>query len=252
MHSETITKLRTLTDDFYTKVSSSFSQTRQAPWPGWKEFAQRYAAELTKIKDLTVLDVGCGNGRFCTFIYESITQNFAYFGIDSNDALLQQTKVVLQEKNVSGEVVAVNLITELLADTFAQKLNQRNYTLLSCFGVFHHIPTQELRIRLLQSLTTLLSQEGCLIISLWRFAEFERYAQKTVDPARFGIEAAELEPGDYLLGWDTEPVARYCHSFSTTDIKELIDAVPELKLVAQYTADGKEGSANTYLVFQKN
>lgn len=251
MKSATILSLSELTIKFYTSVGGAFSKTRQAPWTGWQNILITILPELNKLSKINILDVGCGNGRFCTFIHKSIGNSFYYTGIDSNDQLLQQTKAVLDKSNTSGKTIKLNIIESLLANNLSDTTKATAYTIVSCFGVFHHVPSQELRIKLLQFLEQSTVRNGFVIISLWQFAKLERYANKFLDPQKFGIDAAQLEVGDYLLGWDTVNVARYCHSFSQIDIAELI-AATNLQLIQQFTADGKEGRSNIYLVFQKN
>lgn len=67
---ETARILSQITSDFYARVSSSFSDTRQAPWEGWK-----CVAEETRdvcVPGMRVLDLGCGNLRFERFLASCI------------------------------------------------------------------------------------------------------------------------------------------------------------------------------------
>ncbi len=252
MHTQTILALNKLNEQFYRQVGKSFSQTRQAPWQGWIQLIEQFGTQWKTTNDLKILDVGAGNGRFCTFMYESVGNNFTYLGLDADALLLQHAKAVIEKLSVSGSVSQFDFIQALLSETPAKLLPTDSFTIVSCFGVFHHLPSQQLRRKALQELAKLVAEKGFLLISLWRFAEFKRYTEKSIRPDVFKIDSTQLEQGDYLLGWDTAPVARYCHSFSQEDIDDLKQATQTLQVVAQFNADSKEGSANTYLVFQKN
>lgn len=67
----------------------------------------------------------------------------------------------------------------------------------------------------------------------------------------FAIDFTQFEAGDYLLGWQNDTAAfRYCHSFSDEEIETLILSVGDrAHLIDRFTADGKAGNLNEYLVF---
>ena len=63
----------------------------------------------------------------------------------------------------------------------------------------------------------------------------------------------DLEAGDYLLGWKNEPGQyRYCHHFSDEEIDRFIAKLaPHASVAASFTADGKTGNLNRYVVFRR-
>lgn len=251
MKVNTIQTLINLTNNFYNTVGSDFSKTRQSPWHGWETILEKIGTELLTKKKLTVLDIGCGNGRFCTFLSKSIDNTFNYTGIDSNEVLLQDAKTALQSNKVSGRLLKIDLIKALVDESFDFQVNTSKYDVVSCFGVLHHVPSTKLRLKLISKLSELVTKGGYLVLSLWQFAELRRYQLKLLAPTKFGIKANDLEASDYLLGWgDRRDVARYCHSFTETEITNIIKN-SKLHLVDRFAADGKEGSANAYLVLQK-
>lgn len=252
MQTETISKLHQLTTAFYTVLADEFSKTRQAPWSGWEQVADIVNKHFSKTeREISALDLGCGNGRLLTFLKESSNFPFAFTGIDSNPAMLQKAKELLSTTKVTGKIKQIDILENLQEATLAQSLNDQKADLITSFGVFHHIPSEELRARLILNLAELLQLNGLLIISFWQFAQFERFKPKQLDPSSFGISANELEEGDYLLGWGSSSnQARYCHSFSSAEIQKLA-VTSKLEPIAQFTADGKEGNVNTYLVLHK-
>ena len=65
--------------------------------------------------------------------------------------------------------------------------------------------------------------------------------------------AGSLEPNDYFLGWKNEPDNyRYCHHFSNEEIDRIIVALaPHATVVESFSADGKPGNLNRYVVFKR-
>lgn len=65
--------------------------------------------------------------------------------------------------------------------------------------------------------------------------------------------AGSLEPNDYFLGWKNEPGNyRYCHHFSNEEIDRIITALaPHATVVESFSADGKPGNLNRYVVLQR-
>ncbi len=65
--------------------------------------------------------------------------------------------------------------------------------------------------------------------------------------------AGSLEPNDYFLGWKNEPGNyRYCHHFPNEEIDRIIAALaPHATVVESFSADGKPGNLNRYVVFKR-
>lgn len=65
--------------------------------------------------------------------------------------------------------------------------------------------------------------------------------------------ADSLEPNDYFLGWKNEPGNyRYCHHFSNEEIDRIITALaPHTTVVESFSADGKPGNLNHYVILQR-
>ena len=78
-------------------------------------------------------------------------------------------------------------------------LNLKPYDVAVCFGVMHHIPTKELREKLLKELT----KSKIAIVSFWQFEKDERIfnkAKETTVLAKDKLGLQNLEEGDYFLG----------------------------------------------------
>lgn len=88
-----------LNNRFYQEQAASFSNTRQAAWPGWERCLEHIAnhlalntsAEHETKRPFSILDVACGNLRFEEFLTRSLPQgSFAVTALDTCDDLLPE------------------------------------------------------------------------------------------------------------------------------------------------------------------
>src|SRR5260221_11509270 len=91
MDDATVQRLNALNREFYAATADRFEELRRGSWPGWKPLIP-----LLK-PGMSVLDVGCGNGRFGTFIARQIGASFRYHGVDSNPSFLESARALLSE-----------------------------------------------------------------------------------------------------------------------------------------------------------
>ncbi len=242
MQPDTIQKLTKLTEQFYQHHAISFSKTRNTAWAGWHELLPFFQTDTAP----SVLDIGCGNGRFAQFLKES-NVSFYYHGLDNSAELIQTAQQQAECEN------CVFSQQDCFREALASKIPDR-YSHLVLFGVLHHLPNQTNRLNYISALTQLLQPSGYLIISFWQpLSSPERFIKKQLHPTQFGLQSTELEKGDLLLGWqENTDYARYCHSFSDQEIDWYIrEMSQELKLVKRFHADGKTNNLNQYVVWQK-
>lgn len=231
MDESTIRRLNAINRDFYAAVAEDFDTTRGQPWAGWEQLLPLLTPPLS------VLDVGCGNGRFGVFLARRFAGQIHYHGMDSNPALLERAHVSLASIDARLEE----------RDILEQPPDAGVYDLVALFGVLHHIPGSERRLELMRVLANRLTAGGLLAFSCWRFYEFERFRQRIVPFP----EDLNVEPGDYLLDWRRGVNAvRYCHYVDDAELEQLI-AASGLEPVLQYRADGKNNHLNLYVVLRK-
>lgn len=127
------------------------------------------------------------------------------------------------------------------------------------FGFMHHVPLSLWRIRVVQALIAATRAGGLVVLSLWRFMDNEAMAAKArrtheeaLDVLGWRQQAHQFGAQDLLMGWQNMPGAyRYCHSFTTQEIDELVDVVSDrADLVERFRADGRTHDLNEYLVFK--
>lgn len=235
MKPETTTYLNKINRDFYKAVADDFDESRGSAWPGWERLTPYLKAPIT------VLDVGCGNGRFALFLHEQAgIPNIQYHGIDSNEGLLTHANKALEGKSGLEFTLEQRDIVERPPET-------GDYDLVVLLGVLHHIPGSQQRMTFMRQLADRVKPGGLLVFTAWRFYEYERFRDRVVPwPAD-----VEVEEHDYLLDWRRGTFGlRYCHY---TDDKEhdAIVAVTGLQEIETYRADGPGGTANRYSILQR-
>ncbi|WP_139652373.1 class I SAM-dependent methyltransferase [Raoultibacter phocaeensis] len=285
MDSETARRLCCITSEFYREHSDSFSATRHAPWAGWERCLEAIGTEAFERKDgedldskgnwvfddkdgggfgstggeafgrsgdeaVSVFDLACGNLRFESFLESAFPAvDFEFYAVDKCDALAFGGAETTLRSSLRYRSI------DILSALSAGKIDVPVCDLAVAFGFMHHVPGALDRGRVLAELVSHTRPGGFAAVSFWRFLNDEGLAEKARASharARDELGLPELDEGDYLLGWRNEPGAyRYCHSFSDAEIDELAGSVADrASVVARFSADGRTGDLNTYVVFR--
>lgn len=231
-----IRRLNQLNRDFYAQTAESFSQSRDHAWEGWQKLL------LYLETPLSVLDVGCGNGRFGLFLHEHFSDGITYHGIDNTPTLLDFAQQAFDERGLA--------FTLENRDIVENPPDAEAYDLVALFGLLHHVPGYANRHDFMARLSQRVKTGGWLVFTSWRFYEQPRFRERLVAwPAEF-----EVEPHDYLLDWrrgtDENPALRYCHYIDDAEHHSLIVATGLTQIVT-YRADGRSGDLNSYSVLTK-
>lgn len=263
-------KLAQLNTGFYAQQAASFSSTRKSPWPGWRTVAQLLESELLdgcagageatarpNAEPVRLLDVACGNLRFERFLLQDCSWfNWEFVAADNCPALIKGA--ALPQDRV--QLACVDAVEALIDGTLSGQLTALApgpFDVAVSFGFAHHVPGFAGRVNLLRALLSTVRPGGLVAVSLWRFMDDPGLAEKARRSTEQALaqlswlQAECLEAGDYVLGWQDRPGAfRYCHHFDSAEISQLLQAVPEARLVARFRADGRTGGLNQYLVLR--
>ena len=254
MNAKTALALNALNRAFYGDLAEEFSVTREGPWPGWLRLLSAIE-HYSPTADLDVLDVGCGNGRFASFLAKNLLsrrERVRYLGIDASTAMLERAGAVALPF-ASTEYRLWDLVNTPLQEG----LSSRTFSLTVLFGLLHHVPGAARRRALIRDAADGLRPGGLLAFTCWQFERIERFRTKMISWEEFNlttdlpIDVDELEPGDRLLPWgDSGRVVRYCHFADEEETAQLTRGLP-LELVETYRADGREGNLNRYFIFRR-
>ena len=230
MDDSLVRKLVELNTEFYAGFADPFAASRSTPQPGFARLL-----EYLPNTPLSVLDVGCGNGRFGRFLHNAGLLR-SYVGVDATPALM--AKIVEFE----GEL----FVRDISLPDSLRELGK--FDLVVCLATLQHIPGQSTRLRLVRELATHLEPAGFLAFSNWQFLSDPRQRRKIRPWASVGIDQAQLETNDFLLSWDRGGSGvRYVAHLDGETTEEMAK-LAELHVVNQFTSDGREGDLNLYTV----
>jgi SAM-dependent methyltransferase len=247
MKPETARVLNAVNLRFYRERAEEFDGTRARPWEGWSELYARCGAKWRR--GPSVLDVGCGNARFATFLRARGCE-FSYIGVDASPEALDFARKRLDAIGLeSAKLLPHDFVLE--RECLPATVREQRFDLIVLFGVLHHIPGRDRRARLLEQLAIRLAPSGQLAISLWQFLDFDRFRKKLIRweelPAYTGdtVDVADLEQGDAAMTWGaTENNVRFCHHVDRAEASELVRR-SKLTRVCEFEADG---GMNRYVV----
>lgn len=232
--------------NLYNKYAHDFSETRQAPWQGWIKLLPH----IKKLDRLRVLDLGCGNGRFLKFLVENNITIEKYTGVDSSNEMLTMADQFMDKVRLNAHISSFELKNIDLEKKNWDKEIDGEYNLVVGFGIMHHLSTFEARKRILQDSYKFLAPSGCLILTYWQFAKYERYKKLTVLPLEL-TKNYVLKENDFFLTFGPDKKAyRFCHYCDDREVLKLQEET-KLKKVEDFYSDGKENDQNLYIIYQK-
>lgn len=241
------------TNDFYQKVGESFSATREAPWEGWKKLFEIPQLKELKNREFEISDFACGNMRFEEFLFD--------IGCDvAMGNCIDNCRKLIPEKTPYALLYFESDLQKEPTDVEGWITNP-SYEIMECdlsvcFGYYHHIPTFERRVDILEKQLKSLKSGGIVAISFWNFLNDEKISAKAKEVTQIATSELNIhfdDENDYFLGWQDEKcVYRYCHNFEEAEVDKICESVSDkAKVIAQFYADGKDNNLNNYVVLQK-
>jgi len=233
---------------FYARFADAFDQSRHHGWHGWHDLLP-----LLPSTPLTILDLGCGNGRLAEFMDRRVHAESPvelYVGKDRCTALLEHAA----HKKLSFPTRFETWTWHGDSETAAIKLpeNER-YDWVTLFGVMHHVFGYSARLELLRKASQMLKPGGVLSVSFWDFGASEKFLKKTIPwtekADEWALDPSTLEAGDYLLGWGGHrDTPRYCHWVSPQEQSQLEDDMTRVgpRHLSTAIPTGKPDDLNRY------
>jgi len=239
MNSTTAERLIDLNRDFYTKFGDSFSSTRHRIQPGMHRIL------LSLRGDEDILDLGCGNGWLARELAERHHRG-TYLGLDFSLPLLRDAQSISETFSATFQEID---LTALRESTFILQLS--SFDLITSFAVFHHIPSREIRLGMLNTVHRLLKSDGLFIHSNWQFLNSEKLKARIQPWETVAISSSDVDAGDYLLDWRSGEVGlRYVHHFDETELNELArESGFEINEI--FYSDGETKNLGLYQIWKK-
>lgn len=236
MSPETVRALWAINERFYRTQAELFASKRTRPWAGMERVLREIPRPIG-----SVLDVGCGHGRFAAQLHGCGEQP-RYLGLDGSPALL---KLAAARSDVPSGCRWLEI--DLQGDV--ADLPRGPFDLIAIFGVLHHIPGETRRLALLAALGERVARGGCLALAFWRTRGDAAPRQRAWSEA--GLRDEDVEPGDRLLSFDGHPeLFRYVHFADDAEL-ERVESAPGLPLGLRFTGDGSGDAANAYFLWRR-
>jgi SAM-dependent methyltransferase len=242
MRSEIAAKLIELNREFYQTFGRAFSEKRQRLQPG----VRRVLDSLSGLE--SILDLGCGNGEVGRELARRGHRG-PYLGLDFSLPLL--TEAERQSNGLTVNFAQADLTSDnwdASLSTFHSPLPTSHFSLITAFAVLHHIPSESLRVNILNKVHALLAPDGKFILSNWQFLNSDKWRKRLQPWERIGLSSCDVDAGDYLLDWRHGGEGlRYVHCFSEEELAALAFQ-SGFTIQDTFHADGEGGRLSLYQI----
>ncbi|MBU0612771.1 class I SAM-dependent methyltransferase [Patescibacteria group bacterium] len=196
----------------YNNIAGHFSQTRYRDWAEFSDF------EKFLKTGVSVLDVGCGNGRLLHFLNR---YRVKYVGIDVSSKLLKIAKQLVDEK------ICTSITSHSFIEASAEKLPfaDRTFDIAFAIASLYHIPSKELRQRSINEISRVLKPGGVFIMTYWNMWERSRRTLIYNNITDKLVGKSNLDFFDANKPWKNPKgqvlAERFCHAFTLREIERL-------------------------------
>jgi tRNA (uracil-5-)-methyltransferase TRM9 len=181
----------------YDAYAETFSNSRKnLKWPE----LDAIIGNMRQCGYTSVLDIGCGNGRFLTEIQDSTLIIQSYIGLDSSAGMITEAK-----KLHPDYTFAVCSMLDL--SPISSSLPPFDTILL--LASFHHLESRTERIQVLEDMKSLIAPGWAIYMTNWNLRDQPKYEKSHRWDGEFDIKIWEY--------------SRYYHGFTTDELAELFD-----------------------------
>lgn len=145
----------------YTPFAKTFSESRKSL--SWPEL-DYIIADMKQSGFSSVLDIGCGNGRFVEYAQKNTLPLEYYLGIDSSLGMIEQAQILHPEARF--------LVSDMQGIALEEN---RVFDAILFLASFHHLETEASRLQTLKNILPYLSTNGKIYMTNWNLRAQERY-----------------------------------------------------------------------------
>lgn len=203
MHKNTALKIIEQNKKSYDKIAEDFNVTRKFAWPEF-DLLKPYIK-----KEDSFLDIGCGNARLAQYLIQNLKfkiQN--YFGIDFSDKFIK----IAKNKFSKAQFKTARKIWEL-------PFKDNEFNTVAGIAFLHHIPSWELRAKVLAEIYRVLQPGGILFLTNWNLWQLNRIKKYKLKLRDFFFGHSDLEKGDFWISFHGQK--RYYHHFTKRELFKL-------------------------------
>lgn len=188
----------------YNNFASTFSKSREnMKWEEIDYFLDFLLKE--NLNWISVLDVGCWNGRLLEHIEKSWININDYLWTDLSEGLIEEAKKL--HPNHKFEVLDMLSISDI----------EDKFDCIFFIASFHHLKTIEERIEVLREAKKLLTQNGTIFMTNWALnseLNTEKYKNSIIENSKneFWSQDYNIKIGKFI---------RFYHSFSLEELEFL-------------------------------
>ena len=204
---------------FYNQESIKYSQTRK-----------KYRSDANLIleaiqnhpnKDIRIIELGCGSGRFLQHLELITDKNIIYTGVDLSENLLEEAKKIPQKKHIKTNFVCKDMVSYLT------ECNQETVDIIVGIASFQHLPNKKRRFLATKYMYRCLKYDGLLLMTNRSFSSrmIKKHRKILLQSIRRKItHRSKSEWNNLMIPRKSNKIChkRFYHIFTKEELKHLI------------------------------
>jgi tRNA (uracil-5-)-methyltransferase TRM9 len=232
-----VKQLLDLNRRFYAEHGHEFSATRRRLQPGVMRVIESLGGHES------ILDLGCGNGELARTLSRRGHQG-SYLGLDLSLPLLQEAD--REAFAFPVQFRQVDLTSSDWNDVTARVARKDLYDIVFAFAFLHHIPGNELRLKVIGKVHESLKPKGLFVHSNWQFLNSGKLKARIQAWESIGLGETDADAKDYLIDWRGGGYGlRYVHHFDESELSGLAKA-GNFEIIQTFCSDGDNKRLSIY------